>query len=249
MDGGQAQATGRLSRRGTAFEHRRDQFRPQPPLDVGAGPVPQQVQRDQLRGVDEGPLVVGGQRLLDRGPHRAENLVARADPDRHPRQLGAVDLRQVHRAVGRVEGTEGALPFQLAQVPLGDLAAEDGLLARLVGAVLVIDAAEVVQCQEAAQQGRDLCPRRAAGQPEQHQPLVRDGPAHVGVDVDRDAQHQRVGRHRGRSSGSWITTLPTDRPGSPRIAPPGHDLEQRRPQIVEDTAQRGPRSQGHAQHL
>ncbi len=60
--GGQAKATEGLPGADATFQRRAQQVGAQPPLDIGAGPDPQQVQGHQLGGVAQrlGPLVAQG---------------------------------------------------------------------------------------------------------------------------------------------------------------------------------------------
>ncbi len=99
------------------------------------------MQGDQLGRVAQGLGALGAQRFADGGPDGAQDLVARAYGQRHPRQavrraVAPGEGGHVHGPVAAVHGLEDAAFLQDPGVALGHLAAEDGLDAGGVGLAL-----------------------------------------------------------------------------------------------------------------
>ena len=128
---GEPEPPHRLERPRAALERGRHQVGPQPPRHVRACPDAQQVQRHQVSGVAHGPRPVRCQWLADRGPDRAEHLIARPDGHRGAwqREVGQPGARRVDvdRLLRAVQLAEHATLGEQPRVPFRHLPAEDRL--------------------------------------------------------------------------------------------------------------------------
>ena len=87
----EAQARERVPCPETALESGPGEFGRESALHVGAGPDAQEMEGDEFCGIPEPRRPLGREGAVHRGPHRAQDLVARAHPDRYP--LGGDALR------------------------------------------------------------------------------------------------------------------------------------------------------------
>ena len=127
---GQPEPAERIPCAGAALERGADELGPQAPLHVGAGPHPQQMQRDELRGIPQRRRALRGERSVHGGPDRPEHFVARAHGDRDA--LGADSLADLDGIdddgpIVAVELAEDAELGERARVALRHLAADDRL--------------------------------------------------------------------------------------------------------------------------
>ncbi|WP_345403127.1 hypothetical protein [Nonomuraea salmonea] len=199
--GRDAQPAGRLGGVGAAREHGGQQVGAQPPLGVGAGPLVQQPQRDDLGGVGERALPLRGERFVHGRPDGAEDLVA--GPHRHgdPVDHAAVVQLDVDGLAVLVEPLEGALLVEQPQVALGHLAAQHGLDAALVGLLLPAGERQHPRRPVLDRDGRVEQRAHGVGQREQVavRPLAGLGQVTLGEQRAHQCRHLRPGGGPGQA--------------------------------------------------